>query len=247
MVEFERELLRLLGDEHREARHPDHSDRGLRTRGSRPSRNLRRPSVLPSDRAQRDRNTALRCSSPPKPAVQTPANARGTLVGVCTPNTRSATDPAARYARGNASSSTGGDYVDARRLALWEGSTSERFSEGQIQADATGWMQLSDAAGSTLVEGDCASALASAWPAATNLALECSGLTMNLRAGWFEIRRDPGTPRLPAYFEAECQLEQEAQRSATMCPLRRSVVEQADRWAIRLQRPAGAGRRRRER
>jgi len=44
--------------------------------------------------------------------------------------------------------------VDARRLALWEGSTSERFSVGQIQADATVWMQLSDAAGSLIAGGN---------------------------------------------------------------------------------------------
>lgn len=139
----------------------------------------------------------------------------------------------------------GGDYVDAQRLALWEGSprcelqayfgvyqqhvsgtlgpealvlrldirladevtACDRFGEGQIQAAATVWMQLSDAAGSMLVEGTCASALASAWPGGTNLALECLGLTLDLRAGWFEIRRDPTAPRLPPYFEAQCQLD----------------------------------------
>lgn len=138
----------------------------------------------------------------------------------------------------------GGDYVDARRLALWEGSprcelqayfsgyqrpvvpgsrgpealalqldvrladevtACEGLGGGQIQAAATVWMQLSDEAGATLAEGACASALVSAWPAGTNLALKCLGLSLDLRAGWFEIRRDTSALQLPTYFEAQCQ------------------------------------------
>lgn len=77
---------------------------------------------------------------------------------------------------------------------------------GLVSVAAAVSMRLTDADGNTLHAGPCnALARVSAWPGRTNLEVDCTEVSLELRTGWFLVERDRSSAPETNGYRAECQ------------------------------------------
>lgn len=140
--------------------------------------------------------------------------------------------PARVVARGERIELNEGAYVRAGSFAPWEGShdcslgsdlasaqlqvdvalVDEPYSTcagrggGLVMAAAAVSVQLTTADGVTLHAGPCSSlARVSAWPGRTNLEVDCTDVSLELRAGWFLVGQARSSAVYPRGYRAECR------------------------------------------